>query len=59
MTIKTFRTLVKNNSQLIKVKLQGMGEPFVSKYLFEMMNICCEKGIFVETVTNGSLLTQK
>lgn len=59
MTIETFRTLVENNLQLIKVKLQGMGEPFVNKHLFEMMNICYEKGIFVETVTNGSLLTKE
>ena len=32
MTIKTFLTLIKNNPQLIKIKLQGMGEPLVNKY---------------------------
>lgn len=58
MNIDTFKTLVKSNPQLIKVKLQGMGEPLVNKHFFEMIGICYENGIFVETVTNGSLLTE-
>ena len=59
MTIDTFRNIIKQNLQLIKVKLQGMGEPFVNKYFFEMIEICDEYGVFVETITNGSLLNDK
>ena len=59
MTIKTFLTLIKNNPQLIKIKLQGMGEPLVNKYFFDMIEICNKYGVFVETVTNGSLLNKE
>ena len=59
MTIDTFKILIKNNPQLIKIKLQGMGEPLVNKYFFEMIEICNKHGVFVETVTNGSLLNNE
>lgn len=59
MTVETFRNVIKQNLQLIKVKLQGMGEPFVNKNFFEMIEICDQYGVFVETITNGSLLNEK
>ena len=59
MTVDTFKNIIKQNLQLIKVKLQGMGEPFVNKNFFEMIKICDNYGVFVETITNGSLLNQK
>jgi pyrroloquinoline quinone biosynthesis protein E len=36
-----------------------MGEPFVNKNFFEMIKICDDYGVFVETITNGSLLNDK
>lgn len=59
MTIQTFEKLIEQNPQLIKIKLQGMGEPLVNKNFFEMIDICDKNGVFVETVTNGSLLNEK
>jgi len=50
--------LINQNKQLLKVKIQGMGEPLINKHFFEMINICEENGVFVETITNGSLLTE-
>ncbi len=59
MSLDTFEKLIEQNPQLIKIKLQGMGEPLVNKNFFEMINICDKNGVFVETVTNGSLLNDK
>lgn len=59
MTLETFEKLIDQNPQLIKIKLQGMGEPLVNKNFFEMIDICDKNGVFVETVTNGSLLNDK
>jgi pyrroloquinoline quinone biosynthesis protein E len=59
MDLKTFKTVIDQNKQLIKIKLQGMGEPFVNKHLFKMIKYANSNGISVEFVTNGSLLNDE
>ena len=38
MKIETFKELIDMNKQLIQIKLQGMGEPFVNKNYIEFVN---------------------
>ena len=59
MKIDTFKKLIDMNKQLIQIKLQGMGEPFVNKNYIDFVNYAAKYGIFVQFVTNGSLLTDK
>lgn len=59
MKIETFKELIDMNKQLIQIKLQGMGEPFVNKNYIEFVNYAAKYGIFVQFVTNGSLLSDK
>ena len=59
LDIKLFEKVILDNQQLIKIKLQGMGEPLINKKFFDMVNFSNKYGIAVEFVTNGSLLTQK
>ncbi len=42
---------------LIRVKLQGMGEPLLNKELLPMLKAIEAKGIETEIVTNGSVMT--
>jgi radical SAM protein with 4Fe4S-binding SPASM domain len=42
---------------LIRVKLQGMGEPLLNKELLPMLKAIEDEGIETEIVTNGSVMT--
>ena len=59
MDFEVYKKVIDENKQLIKIKLQGMGEPFVHKNLFDMISYANKNGISVEFVTNGSLLDDK
>ena len=56
MDFEIFKKVINENKQLIKIKLQGMGEPFVHKKFFEMIDYANQHGVSVEFVSNGSLL---
>ena len=59
MSIETFKNFVVQNKQLLKIKLQGMGEPTVNNKFLEMIDIANDSGIVVEFTTNGSLLNSE
>jgi len=59
MEMATFKKLIRDNPQLIKIKLQGMGEPLFHKGLIEMVEYASSYGIASDVTTNGSLLTKK
>lgn len=52
-----FTHIIDENTGLVEIKLQGMGEPTLAKDdLFKMIRYARERHIWVRTVTNGSLL---
>jgi|TARA_B100001964_G_scaffold197281_1_gene222248 pyrroloquinoline quinone biosynthesis protein E len=59
LDFEIFKKVVDENKQLLKIKLQGIGEPFVNKNFFKMVDFASSKGICSEMTTNGSLLTEK
>ena len=59
MSLNTFRNLIEQNKQLIKIKLQGMGEPLVNKNIYEMIGFAKANGIATEIICNGSMLSIK
>lgn len=59
LDLELFKKVIRENKQLIKIKLQGMGEPLVNKNFYEMVSFANKFGIAVEFVTNGSLLTKE
>jgi MoaA/NifB/PqqE/SkfB family radical SAM enzyme len=59
MSLKTFKKIIDQNPQFIKIKIQGLGEPLVNKEIFEMIKYANDKFIKVNTVTNGSLLNNE
>ncbi len=59
MSFSDFKEIIDNNKFLLKIKLQGMGEPFLNKELIEMARYARSKGIYVVTTTNGSVFNEK
>ena len=59
MSIETFKSFIAQNKQLLKIKLQGMGEPTVNNKFLDMIDIANKAGIIVEFTTNGSLLIKE
>jgi pyrroloquinoline quinone biosynthesis protein E len=60
MSFHEFRRLIDENHGLLEVKIQGMGEPILGgDDYFAMIKYARSQGIWVRTVTNGSLLHLK
>ena len=57
LSFELFTTIIDTNPQLIKIHLQGMGEPLLAPRVFDMATYARKRGILVQTTTNGSLLT--
>lgn len=58
MDLSLFEKILDDNPQLFKIKLQGMGEPFLCPQIFEMIQYAARKKILVEVITNGSLFNE-
>jgi len=58
-TLDDFKLLVERIPTVMKIKLQGMGEPLLNTGLFDMVRYATTKGIRVETNTNGTLLSER
>ena len=59
LDFEMFKKTIKDNNQLLKIKLQGMGEPLVNTKFFDMVDFASKQGIVSEITTNGSLLNEK
>jgi radical SAM protein with 4Fe4S-binding SPASM domain len=53
-----FKRVVGQFPHLLRIKLQGMGEPFLNRHFFEMVAHAKGKGITVGTTTNGMLVDE-
>ena len=56
LDFEMFKKTIEDNKQLLKIKLQGMGEPLVNNNFFKMVDYASKYGIVSEITTNGSLL---
>ncbi|MFZ2226057.1 MAG: radical SAM protein [Candidatus Moraniibacteriota bacterium] len=59
LTFGQFREVIDKLPYLLKLNLQGMGEPLLSGELFEMINYAKKRHIYVSTVTNGMLMNEE
>ena len=57
LTIKDFSDITDQFPNLLKVKVQGMGEPFLNKSTIGILEYLDNKGIVTSTISNGSVLT--
>jgi radical SAM protein with 4Fe4S-binding SPASM domain len=58
MTLDQFKLILGKLPYLLKINLQGMGEPLLSGDIFEMIRYAKGRNIYVSTVTNGMLLDE-
>jgi radical SAM protein with 4Fe4S-binding SPASM domain len=56
LNYETFKKIIDDNKQLLKIKLQGMGEPLVNNNFYNMVEYASKYSIVSEITTNGSLL---
>jgi len=59
LDIKTFSYIAEQFPNLLEVKVQGMGEPFLNKSTIELLESLDRQGIVTHTISNGSVLTEK
>lgn len=57
MPFSLFKQIIDGNPQLLKIHLQGMGEPLLCPDFFNMAEYARKQGILIQTTTNGSMLT--
>ncbi len=58
MTLEVFKKIIDQFPCLKKVKIQGMGEPFINKQLPDFIGYCTNKGIGTRVVSNGTILNE-
>jgi len=58
MSIETAKYILDQIPSLEKVKLQGIGEPLLNPYFFDIVKLMTAKGIEISTITNGTVLPQ-
>jgi pyrroloquinoline quinone biosynthesis protein E len=54
-----FKHVIDQFPRLMRIKLQGMGEPILNKHFFDMVRQAKRRGIVVGTSTNGMLVDQR
>lgn len=58
LTFEEFKKIMDQLPYLLKMKIQGIGEPTLNKDFFNMIDYAADKDILIKTTTNGTLLTE-
>jgi MoaA/NifB/PqqE/SkfB family radical SAM enzyme len=58
MTFDTYKQIIDSLPMVDRVQLQGEGEPFLHKDIYDMIAYAKRKNIVVQTITNGSFFTK-
>lgn len=59
LSFESFKSLLSQFRFLRTIKLQGMGEPFLNKDIWQMLRLGERRGIEMFTITNATVLTEK
>jgi pyrroloquinoline quinone biosynthesis protein E len=59
MTLERFQKILDRFPTLLKIKLQGIGEPLLNRQFFALVEEAVRRGIAVEMTTNGTLLSEE
>jgi radical SAM protein with 4Fe4S-binding SPASM domain len=59
MSMEQFERIIDIFPHALRVKLQGMGEPFLNKNLIEFIEKTCSRKYWCEVTSNGSLLDRR
>lgn len=56
LTRRQYDMTINSFPYVLRLKLQGTGEPFANNLLYDFIEDACSRGVWCEVVTNGSLL---
>ncbi len=59
MPFETFKNIIDKLDTVVKIHLQGQGEPFLARDLFQMVDYAASRGIVVNLTSNATLFTEK
>lgn len=59
MKLDDFKRTIDQLDCLVKIHLQGLGEPFLHPHIFEMIDYANSKNIMVSVITNGTLFSDR
>src|SRR3989338_6320420 len=59
MSFQDFRRVVDQLDSLIKIHLQGLGEPFLNREIFSMIDYAASRNIMVSVITNGTIFSDE
>jgi len=59
MTLEEFKTILDSMPSLMRIFIQGTGEPLLNKELFDMVEYASSRGVRCGTVTNGLILGEQ
>lgn len=59
LSLENFKKILSQFKSTLNINIQGKGEPFLNKDLFEMIKFAATKSRYVTTLTNGTLLNNK
>lgn len=59
LDLNDFKLIIKKIPSIKKIRLQGLGEPFLNPHLDKILKFGRQKKISFETITNGSLICSK
>ncbi len=59
LSLANFRKYIKHFSEASRIKLQGMGEPFLNKELPAIIKELAGQDVYIEIVSNGTVMTEE
>ncbi len=59
MKLEDFKKIISQMGSLVKIHLQGLGEPFLNKDIFSMIDYANSRKVMVSIITNGTLLNDE
>ena len=58
LTLDEFKYIIENIPTLRKIKIQGMGEPFLNRHIWGILEYGVSKGIKFKTASNGTVINE-
>ncbi|MFH1455572.1 MAG: radical SAM protein [archaeon] len=59
MSFEQYKEVLNKLNKVVKLHLQGLGEPFLHKDIFKMIDYAANKGIIVTATSNGTMFSPK
>lgn len=59
MSFADFKKVINQLNDVVKIHLQGLGEPFLNREIFSMIDYAASRNIMVSVITNGTIFSDE